>query len=162
MNDGLETFLLATDLGPRGPDVLRCAASLAHRLNARLHVVHVIEPLSEFAQFWISTTLPEEVRRAHHAETYASVREALQQRLDTFCRETLEDHAERLIADIQILEGPPARVILAEARRINADLIVMGSHGHSAIGEAMLGSVAHQVTMKATVPVLLVPIGPRG
>jgi len=45
---------------------------------------------------------------------------------------------------------------------VNAELIVLGSHGHSAIGEAVLGSVAHRITMKATVPVLLVPIGHRG
>ncbi|MFU2488678.1 universal stress protein [Thauera sp. WH-1] len=37
-------------------------------------------------------------------------------------------------------------------------MIVMGSRGHSAIGELLLGSVAHKVTMKADVPVVLVPI----
>jgi len=45
---------------------------------------------------------------------------------------------------------------------VSAELIVLGSHGHTAIGETVLGSVAHKVTMKATVPVLLVPIGHRG
>ena len=74
----------------------------------------------------------------------------------------LEGHAERLIADIQIIEGSPARSILEEAQRVNADMIVLGSHGHSAIGEVMLGSVAHKIAMKATVPVLLVPIGHHG
>jgi len=84
----------------------------------------------------------------------------------SFAGKCLANQTERLIADIQIVEGPPARVILETARSVNAEMIVLGSHGHSAIGhsaigEAMLGSVA-QVTMKATVPVLLVPIGQRG
>jgi nucleotide-binding universal stress UspA family protein len=39
-----------------------------------------------------------------------------------------------------------------------ADVIVMGSRGHSTIGELLLGSVAHKVTMKADIPVMLVPI----
>ena len=155
-------LLCATDLGPRGPEVLRHAAGLAHRFGARLHILHVIEPLSDFARFWINATVPEEARQAHDAEVYASVHQALRQRLDAYCLEALENHAENLVADIQIIEGPPARVILEEARRVNAELIVLGSHGHSAIGEAVLGSVAHKVTMKATVPVLLVPIGHRG
>jgi nucleotide-binding universal stress UspA family protein len=162
MDYALRTLLCATDLGPRGPDVLRHAAGLAHHFGARLHIIHAIEPLSEFAQFWINTIVPEDLRQPLHADNHAAVQQALQQRLDAFCREALAGHAERLIADIKIVEGPPVRVILAEARRVNAELIVLGSHGHSAIGEAVLGSVAHKVTMKATVPVLLVPIGHHG
>jgi len=34
----------------------------------------------------------------------------------------------------------------------------MGSRCHSAIGELILGSVAHKVTMKSDIPVILVPI----
>ncbi len=162
MDYAIRTMLCATDLGPRGPDVLRHAAGLAHHFGARLHIIHAIEPLSDFAQFWINTTVPEATRQTHRSEIFASVHQALQQRLDAYCREVLESHAEGLIADIQIIEGPPVRIILEEARRTSAEMIVLGSHGHSAIGEAMLGSVAHKVTMKATVPVLLVPIGHRG
>lgn len=69
---------------------------------------------------------------------YASAQQALQQRLDAFCREVLANQTERLIADIQIVEGSPVRVILEEARRAKAELIVLGSHGHPAIGEAAL------------------------
>ncbi|HRD66389.1 MAG TPA: universal stress protein [Candidatus Competibacter sp.] len=161
MDYAIRTILCAVDLGPRGSDVLRHAAGLAHRFGARLQVIYVIEPLSDFAQFWIGATVPEEIRQTLHANGYANVRQALQQRMDELCREVLANQTERLIADIQIVEGPPARVILETARSVNAEMIVLGSHGHSAIGEAMLGSVA-QVTMKATVPVLLVPIGQRG
>ena len=162
MDYAIRALLCATDLGPRGPDVLRHAAGLARCFGARLHILHVIEPPSDFAQFWINATVPEETRQAHETEVYASVHQALRQRLDAYCLEALEGQAENPIADIQIIEGPPARVILEQARRIDAELIVLGSHGHSAIGEAVLGSVAHKVTMKATVPVLLVPIGHRG
>ncbi|MDG4550905.1 MAG: universal stress protein [Candidatus Contendobacter sp.] len=162
MDYAIGTLLCATDLGPRSPEVLRHAAGLAHRFGARLHLLHVIEPLSDFARFWINATVPEEARQAHDAEVHASAHRALRQRLDAYCLEALEHHAERLITDIQIIEGPPARVILEQARRVGAELIVLGSHGHSAIGEAVLGSVAHKVTMKATAPVLLVPIGHGG
>jgi nucleotide-binding universal stress UspA family protein len=162
MDYTIRTILLATDLGPRGHEVLRHAGGLAHHFGARLHIVHTVEPLSDFARFWIKTTVPEETYQANDPETYAGIHRTLQQRLDAFCREVLEGHAERLIADIQIVEGSPARAILEEAQRVNADMIVLGSHGHSAIGEVVLGSVAHKIAMKATIPVLLVPIGHRG
>lgn len=162
MDYSLRTILLATDLGPRGHEVLRHAGGLAHHFGARLHIVHVVEPLSDFARYWIKITVPEETYKENDPEIHAGIHQALQQRLDEFCREVLEGHAERLIADIQIIKGAPAKTILDEARRVNADLIVLGSHGHSAIGEAVLGSVAHKITMKATIPVLLVPIGHHG
>ncbi len=118
MDYAIGALLCATDLGPRSSDALRHAAGLAHRLGARLHILHVIEPLSDFARFWINATVPDEARQAHDAEVHASARRALRQRLDAYCQEALANHAERLITDIQIIEGPPARVILEQARRV--------------------------------------------
>jgi nucleotide-binding universal stress UspA family protein len=50
-----------------------------------------------------------------------------------------------------------ADAIVERARNANASTIVMGSHGRSAIGAALLGSVSHAVLHRATVPVLVVP-----
>lgn len=52
--------------------------------------------------------------------------------------------------------GNPAKVILQQAEETHCDLIVMGSKGHSAIMEFMLGSVSHNVVLHAKVPVLVV------
>jgi nucleotide-binding universal stress UspA family protein len=60
---------------------------------------------------------------------------------------------------IAFLEGRPATAILEYAAEQQASLVVLGSHGHSAIGELLIGSTAREVTQRATVPVLLVPIG---
>lgn len=51
----------------------------------------------------------------------------------------------------------PAREILKAADREEADLVVMGTHGHGAVRRALLGSVATAVARDATCPVLLVP-----
>jgi len=52
--------------------------------------------------------------------------------------------------------GPPADCILDEARRICADYIVMGSHGHTAIYEAFVGSTTGRVLQDAPCPVVIV------
>ncbi len=49
-----------------------------------------------------------------------------------------------------------ADVILAEARRWGADLIVIGSHGRSGVRRLVLGSVAEAVAHRSAVPVLIV------
>ena len=46
--------------------------------------------------------------------------------------------------------------ILSYAREIDADLIVMGTHGHGTIADAMMGSTARRVLRKSKTPVLCV------
>jgi nucleotide-binding universal stress UspA family protein len=47
--------------------------------------------------------------------------------------------------------------ILVQARRVNADLIVMGTHGRSGVNRFILGSVAEKTLRTAPIPVLVVP-----
>lgn len=51
----------------------------------------------------------------------------------------------------------PAHEIIATAKQRNADLIVVGSQGHSIIGGLLLGSVAYRLLHIAPCPVLVVP-----
>ena len=52
--------------------------------------------------------------------------------------------------------GHAAESIAGVAREEKADLVVMGSHGHSALGNMVMGSVAMSVMARCTVPVLLI------
>lgn len=52
--------------------------------------------------------------------------------------------------------GPAADVIGAAASKGKFDLLLMGSHGHSTLGNLVLGSVATKVMSQTDVPVLLV------
>ena len=62
-----------------------------------------------------------------------------------------------VLSKIVITTGHPAEEIAKEAERSDADLIVMGSHGRSAITAALLGSVAYSLIHKETkIPVLIV------
>lgn len=51
---------------------------------------------------------------------------------------------------------PPAQTIVDTADAQRCDLIVMGSHGHGALGQLFLGSVVTRVASTCTVPVLVV------
>ncbi|HEX3214249.1 MAG TPA: universal stress protein, partial [Actinomycetota bacterium] len=52
--------------------------------------------------------------------------------------------------------GSPAGPILEHARELGASLIVVGSHGHSALGGLLIGSVANKLTQLSACPVLVV------
>jgi nucleotide-binding universal stress UspA family protein len=53
-------------------------------------------------------------------------------------------------------QGPAPEVLAALAKAEKVDLIVMGSHGHSALGNMILGSVATGVLARCDAPVLLI------
>lgn len=56
----------------------------------------------------------------------------------------------------RVVEGRPADVLTAAAKE--ADLLVLGSHGHSRVWHTVLGSVSDECVRKATCPVVVVPM----
>ena len=56
----------------------------------------------------------------------------------------------------EAVEGLPAEVLASAAR--DADLLVLGSHGHGRVRHSALGSVPHACVRKATCPVVILPV----
>jgi nucleotide-binding universal stress UspA family protein len=69
-------------------------------------------------------------------------------------REYLEPYDIQQI-DEKVIDGEPSDTIVQVAKDNDANLIVMGSYGHSRIREAILGSVTVQTMRKSTFPVLM-------
>jgi len=53
-----------------------------------------------------------------------------------------------------VISGDPAERVLETARGLEADLIVMGTHGRRGLSHLVLGSVAERVVRESLVPVL--------
>ena len=50
-----------------------------------------------------------------------------------------------------------AETILKNAEKLNAELIILGTHGHGVIHKVLVGSVSASIIKKATCPVMLIP-----
>jgi nucleotide-binding universal stress UspA family protein len=74
--------------------------------------------------------------------------------------EALNSYETQMRQDLSVLgegevrRGQAALVILEQVRQLNADLIVMGTHGHRGLEHLILGSVAEQVIRTSSIPVL--------
>ncbi|MEW5940915.1 MAG: universal stress protein [Chloroflexota bacterium] len=62
-----------------------------------------------------------------------------------------------LDATALVVQGATVETILNEASKLEADMIVVGSHGHGALYQLLVGSVCEGVLRKAACPVLVVP-----
>ena len=62
----------------------------------------------------------------------------------------------RMPVETRLVESAPTAGILATAESVQADLIVMGTHGRGGVNRLLMGSVAEKVVRETTVPVLTV------
>ncbi|CBL45262.1 Universal stress protein UspA [gamma proteobacterium HdN1] len=155
----LKTILYATDLGLYGPFLLEHVCELARCHQAQVYVVHAIEPISLFADALLKTFVPDMAKSELEHGGIESVRAAIRVQVKRAFEDDLIDFQEdkEWIADVQVLEGSPAEVILKEAERLHVDLIVLGTHAGNNDRGTAIGSVANKVLQLSRVPVYLVP-----
>lgn len=159
----IQKIILATDLGPFASHALEHALDLAVSHRASVIVVHAVEPLSSFAHAMVSTYVDDSIddkAASEHGHLLSSIRDQIMASLEGERSDI--DPSYDCFSEFRVLEGRPAEVILAEASRVEADLIIMGSHGPESMGNNVLGSVTARVLQLSKVPVYMVPmISPR-
>lgn len=142
----MRTILVPVDFSEVTDAVVAWAADLAERADGRLWLLHVAAPNPAFVGFEAG---PDVVREGRAKELRQEHRD-LQTRADAL-------RAKGLDATALLVEGPTVEKVLAEAERLEADLIVMGSHGRGALSRALLGSVSEGVLRGAHCPVTILP-----
>ena len=144
----MKKILVPVDFSNVTDRTLQAAARLADPLKAELLLLHVAAPEPEFIGY---ETGPATVRQAvaHQLSAEHKHLQELQHQLE----------GQSLHVTALLIQGYAAEKILAEAARLPADLIVMGSHGHGGLHHLLMGSVAEGVVRKAHCPVVLVPAG---
>jgi nucleotide-binding universal stress UspA family protein len=139
-------ILAAVDFSPVTERVLEALVSIAATFPAEVRLIHVAPPDPAFVGYEAG---PKIVRGQVAAELHAQHQQlqALADRL----------RAEGVDATALMLQGPTASTVIAEADRLEAGLIVLGSHGRGAVYRMLVGSVAEGIVRASNVPVLLVP-----
>lgn len=158
----ISKILYATGLGAGAPYVFRYALSQAQQYDAGIVAVHGMEPLSSFAQSLVEQYVSHENSEEMHRQARETMKDSLRERIGKICsKENGGDLQSCRISEIRIVEGQPSQVILDAAKELGADLIVMGSHRHTAFGEKLLGTTTRKVLHGSDIPVLVVRI-PEG
>ena len=86
----------------------------------------------------------------------AAAKERAARLLDGEIRALVERHGSPVPVTAEVIEGSPGAA-LAHAGS-TADLLVLGSHGHSRIRHTVLGSVSEECIRRATCPVVVLPV----
>ncbi len=139
-------YLVALDFSHSTTPVLQTVANLADKKKDKIWLIHVAEPNPAF----IGYEAGPDVVRGQMAEEYKREHKEIQHQAGRL-REDGYD------ATALLIQGPVVKTILGTAKKHEAGVIVMGSHGHSAVYQILVGSISEGVLHKARCPVLLVP-----
>lgn len=141
-------ILCPIDFSEASAAALDAAVALARLYGAQVRVLHVLpDPVTSAVPPWTALTpylvpIPADTRE----KVLASARE--------FAKKASE---ERVLDDVEIVEGDPARTIVERADALGVIMVVLGTHGLSGFERLILGSVAEKVLRRAGCPVLTVP-----
>ncbi len=146
----MKAIIAAVDFSPLSSQVVKVAAELARGRSGKIVLLTVLTETyfaPEFSPPGGSAT----PLASDHEQTVRSRLTAIQQRLA----------ATGVPAEILVRRGNPAGHILEESQEHDAAYIIVGSHGHSALFDLVLGSTSQSVLNRAKMPVVVVPFPMR-
>ncbi|WP_144903428.1 universal stress protein [Halobellus captivus] len=134
-----ETILVPTDGSEQADAALKHAVSLAREHDTTVHLLYVADSNRDSV-----TTLG------------GKVVDALEREGERIVEDTLGDLDGTVDVVDAVEVGDPVETILAYAEKIDADVIVMGTHGRRGLDRYLLGSTTERVVRRSSLPVLTI------
>jgi nucleotide-binding universal stress UspA family protein len=144
MQIDVQRILVPVDFSENARAVLEWAAHLAEEHASRVVLLHVYHLPVEFQQLEGAYLPP---------DFWSNVKNEAEQQIGRYAEEL---RGRGIEVEALVREGYPATVIIEEAESQRADLVVIGTHGHTGLKHLLLGSIAERVVQKAPCPVLTV------
>jgi len=149
-------LLVAIDLSESSQIVIGQAKKLAKALSAKIWLLHVASPNPELAFFPVDS---EDV--TYILQDTGEMRDTIAKKFHNEHR-LLQQFAQELRSVgldcvALLVQGPTSKIILDEAAKLPADMVILGSQGKGVVGRFLLGSTSEDVLHKSSVPVLVVP-----
>ena len=151
----INKILYVTDRSKNSSYAFLYAIDSAKKRDAKLVILHVIEPVPAYAMAMAGmNNEPEE-------KQISEMVESMKKHLEDFCRRAdsqTDFSCADLVEKILVTVGHPPEEILNTADKEECDMIVMGTHGKGFLTHTFLGRVALAVLQRTEKPVLTVPL----
>lgn len=144
----LRAIVYATDFSEASRAALAAAVELTRKFEARLTILHVAQGRVDVVPV-VAGVPPVEIGSRPEEARGSALR-----RLEQWSAENVPEGQP---VTLDVAEGDPAEEIVEFAASQGADILVLGTQGHSALERFFLGSVAEAVLRRAPCPILAVP-----
>jgi nucleotide-binding universal stress UspA family protein len=138
----MQRILVALDGSPRAPGVLTAAIKLASSTEGKLTLFRGVG-------------LPAEVPHDVWKLPQDSLMSLLKERAETYLQGCANDVPRELLQGVRVELGAPWEAVCDAAKHIDADVIVIGSHGYGGL-DRLIGTTAAKIVNHANCSVLVV------
>lgn len=151
----MKKVLIALDYDPPAQRIAEKGYELAKSMNAEVILLHVVSEAFYYTSPNYSSIMGYEGFNDLNLVPLSNVEELRKAALNflNMSKKHLGDESIQTV----IREGEFGENIINTAKEVNADLIVMGSHGRRGLDKILLGSVAEQVLHKTHIPLYIIP-----
>ncbi len=143
-------ILVCVDLSDSTEEILKRIEELCRPLNAKVWLLHNAMPEPETIEFKVD---PIEARKSL-AKKFHHQHRQIQELAERFRKSGVD-------ATALLVHGKTVDTILTEASDLDIDVIVVGSHGHGAMYQLLVGSISEGVLQRSSKPVLVIPTHER-
>lgn len=147
----MKTILTPVDFSTATGQVLETASGLARAISGEVVLLHVVQPPVVTSDYGLAMENVQEIL-------------AVSERAGQRQLEHLEASYRNAGVPVRtvLVSGAPVPAILDQAQQLQASFVVMGSHGHTAFYDLLVGSTTHGVLKKSPCPVVIVPPPKKG
>ena len=143
----IKKVLVLTDGSQNSRSALRYAVEICRNADASLHLLSVVEDMPPYVNLEVGSDFISRIQETVRSEVA---------KCSGYCETS------GVACSGEIRHGVPYEEIINYAKEIDADLIVMATHGHTGLSHILLGSVAEKVVRHAPCPVLTTRVDDKG
>lgn len=143
----MKNILVSIDFDNNEKNLIEMAFRFAKPFDSKLWLIHIAQPDPEFIGYDVG---PQYIRDFRASEL---------RKEHKLLQQYSKDITERGIqAEGLLIQGATVEMVLEEAIKLKADMIVTGQHEHNFFYHAFVGSVSSEIVKKSKIPVLVVPL----
>ncbi len=145
--DTLKNIMVAVDFNDSIGELMVYAESLAQKFQSKIWVLHVADPEPDFVGYEPGPQYIRDIKAEEYREEHRNLQE--------ICKNFLGDE---INSEALLIQGSTVETVMAEAQKLNIDLLIVGTHKHSFLHNLLQESISMELLKKAEIPMLTIPI----
>lgn len=151
----MKKIVIALDYSPMAEKVAELGYAFAKAMNAQVILLHVVSDYTYYSSLDYSPIMGYDSFSSLSSIQLATI-DGLKDEAKNFLDRTKEHLGDAAI-QTEVSDGDFADAIMDTAKKLNADIIVLGTHSRSGIEKMLVGSVTEKILRHSTIPLFVIP-----
>lgn len=145
--DTLNNIMVAVDFNDSIGELMVYAESLAKKFNSKIWVLHVADPEPDFIGYEPGPQYIRDIHANEYREEHRNLQDICKNFIDT-----------EIPSEALLIQGSTVETVLEEAKKLNVDLLIVGTHKHSFLHNLLQENISMELLKKVEIPMLTIPI----